>query len=206
MSLPTATEIRNFLEGYGITSEVLNDSWIEGERDDTIIPYVEGILGYSISTVEEKVEYLSGTGTDILIMNRKNIVSLTSIEFVRGGDVYSRIDIGSVDVISEKGILKAKVGIPEFYDYTIFPKGNNNIKIKYNVGGALTNEVRKAIIKLCCIVILNNIEGRTGGGDLTVQGFSRSHGKAGRYHNIRSRLHAEAMYVISRKASSVVGS
>ena len=45
MAAPTATIIRNFLEGYGITTGVLTDAKIEDIRDNEIIPHVEDITG-----------------------------------------------------------------------------------------------------------------------------------------------------------------
>ena len=73
MAKPTTIEIRAFLEGYNVSISCLSDEWIEARRDNFIIPYVERLIKISLSGSEEKTEYLDGTATDILMLNRKNI-------------------------------------------------------------------------------------------------------------------------------------
>lgn len=205
-TLPTATECRNYLEGYGIDSEVISKDWIEDERDNSVVPIVEDIIGRSISVEETIVDYVSGNNTDILILNRREINSIVQLELISGPDIDGTININSVELLPKKGILKAVAGLEQYRHTRTFPKGENNIKVTYKVGGTLDDRIAMAIKQLVCVAILDNIEGRTGGGSLTVQGFGRQYGNMGKYSNIRKRLSNKAMVLLRKYKTSVVGS
>jgi hypothetical protein len=163
-------------------------------------------LGYDIRSEQTITEYHSGIGKDLLFLNRKGINSLESIELVSGNDIDGSISVASIEVLADKGILKAKVGVPDYYSARTFPKGRNNIKVVYKIGNTLPDDLSILIEMLTSILILDNIEGRTGGGALTVQGFGRDYGNMGRYSNIRKRINRQAMGILSKYRSSVVGS
>jgi len=206
MALPTELEIRGMLEGYGIDDTVVSDAWIASQRDGYVIPHIQNILGYTLDAENTVTEYYSGNGTDTLFLNKKGISEITNIETVTGYDVTSAISLSSVVLLSGKGMIKARAGVPEYTDARSFPKGRNNIKITYKIGGDITAELSFVVKAFSAIMILDNIEGRTGGGSLSVQGFSRDFGNMGRYSNIRKRLNGQAVSILKKYKSSVVGS
>lgn len=206
MALPTATEARDHLEGYEISSSILSDAWIDDERDNNIVPYVNSYIGTDISTEQETTEYCSGVGTSLLSLSRRNINELVSIMLVRGEDIIASIALTSVDLISDEGIIKAKTNLSEGQYFSIFPKGDRNIKITYKHGGSLPNDLKHAVKKLMCVAMLKEISSRTGGGSLSTQGWSRDYGKRGKYSNIMMEFHRDATVILNRYKTSVVGS
>ena len=206
MPLPTAQNVYDYLEGYGINSLVVSTTWIENQRDEEIVPYVEHQLGYSIDAEQTVTEYHSGNGQDTLILNNRNITELVSIELVRGSDISGAISLSSLELITDKGIIKARSGYPEYYIQKIFPAGQNNIKVTYKIGSAYPTDLMLAVKMLTAIAVLQNISSRTGGGDLSVQGFSRNYGGMGRYTVIIKQMDKRAHNIISKYRSSVIGS
>ena len=204
--MPVALDVYNYLEGFGINESVISEEWITNARDDEIIPFINHTLGFDIEAETEVTEYHSGNGTDILFLSRRNPTELVSIERVSGADITGSISLGAVELIADKGIIKATSGYPEYWGTKIFTKGQNNIKVVYKIGGTLTTELALAVKKLMCILALDNIADRTGGGNLTVQGFSRNHGDMGRYTTMRKRLNNQAMEILNRHKSAVIGS
>lgn len=201
--VPTATECREHLEGYGITTSILSDAWIEDERDNTMLPFVEKFTG-DLSAAETITDYISGNGTDVLMLRHRNVNSLTSIEIVGATDIIGSISLNSVILISGQGIIKAESRISEGLTFPLFPRGNKNIKVVYTIGGTVTNKLKQAMKKLTCLLMLDNIEGRTGGGALTVQNFSRQYGDHGKYTNIRKRLYRAAKVTLNSYKTGVV--
>ena len=206
MPLPTSQDVYDFLEGYGISASVVSTTWIEDVRDTEIVPHVEHLLGYELDSEQTITEYYSGNGSDILILNRKGITEITAIELVTGHDISGAISLSSIELLSGKGILKAKTGVPEYYDNRTFPKGKNNIKITYKIGEAYKSDIMMAAKMLMAIAVLAHISDMTGGGNLTVQGFNRNHGNMGRYSNIRKGLNKRVNNILGKYVSSVVGS
>lgn len=205
-SLPTVSECRAHLEGYNITTSIMSDAWITDERDNTIVPFVERILKTDLDTEQEVTEYYSGTAEEVLILNRRNVTEVTQVEFVQGEEYTSRIDNTSYVLIGG-GMLRSLMGFTQgMYIYKLWPKGKKNIKVTYKYGGVIENDVKQAIKKLTCVAMLENIEGRTGGGALTVQSFSRNYGNTGKYHNIRMQLGRKAMALLRKYMTGVVGS
>lgn len=204
-TIPTATEIRDHLEGYNITTSIISDAFIVDERDNNIIPFIESVCRTSLSAEKEVTEWYSGNGTSILILNRRNINSVSTIQLVSGEDVTAVINPASIDKILAEGILKVKSGLSEYFNWRIFPKGEDNLKITYKYGGTITGDIAMAVKKLVCSTILDNLEGSTGGGDLSTQGFSRNYGEMGKYTNIRKRLNSQAMAILNRYKTAVVG-
>jgi hypothetical protein len=205
-NIPTATKCREYLAGYGINTEVLSRDWIDDERDTNVIPFVEHMVGASISTEETFVEYLNGTGKDVLFLSRRNVSEITEVKLVSGGDIDGTLSLSSIELIGDLGEIKAIAGLSEYYFTRKFPRGQKNIKITYKAGGTLDADVAMAIKKLTCVTMLDMIEGQTGGGNLAVQAYSKQYGDMGKYTNIRKRLSKQAMAILNRKKTSVVAS
>ena len=206
MSIPTAIEIRTFLDGYKVTSTIVPDLWIESRRDNFIIPIIERIIKRSVDGITTKTEYVSGNGKSLLFLSTRNIVELVSIEYVTGSqDIDQNISVASVRLLENEGIIKAVSNITEGGYSTLFMKGSKNIKVVYKVGGTITDDLKEAIIYLCSEQILGYIGARTGGGSITVQGFSRNFGDRGRYQDLRNDLKRQAMAILNRYKTSIVG-
>ena len=206
MALPTVDEIRNiFLEGYDITTSIASDSFIERRRDKVVVPFVENFIRTSISTQQTAVEYYNGNGTTTLILNRRNIVSLTKIELVGVQDIIGTISLASIEIIPDQGILKAKTTLSEGAFFALFPKGKRNIKVTYVHGGTLDDDVAEAIGLLTAVSVLDHVGNRTGGGALGVQAFSRNYGAGSKYTNAIKSMRNEAITILNRYSSGVVG-
>lgn len=206
MAAPTATQIRAFLEGYGITTDVLTDSWINDCRDNEVIPHVQEVTRQVFtSATTEITEYYSGNGKDILILNRRPVNSITSIILVGG---LTELNVsGSFELISAEGMVKAKNNYYEGIYGPYFQKGTKNYKVTYQYGYAdYPADVARAIMQLVSAKALNLIGARTGGGALSVQAFSRNYGSHGKYTDIRKELVSSAYYTLVRKyGTGVVG-
>lgn len=206
MSIPTATEIRDYLECYGITTEVVSDDWIVKKRDNFVVPWLEKTLNTSFSSTQQIEEYYSGNGTSVLMLNRKPIVSLDALSYTNVMSNQYVINILAIQVIAEEGILKVRTNFNESTWIPIFAKGMLNLRIKYTYGYAsMPNIIAEAVKYLTCEQILGLIEGRTGGGSLGVESFSRDYGNRGKYTHIRNMLSRDAMAIIRNYISSGVG-
>lgn len=208
-SKPSATDIRSFLEGYQITVTQLSDSWIETRRDRFVIPFVERYIGSSLSGVQTIVEYHSGTGSNVLPLNRTGIISLISIELLFT-QMNWNITPSSVEILSSEGILKAKrIWEGESYLAPVFPKGNKNLKVTYTAGydaASIPVDIVEAITYLCAEQILGFVGARTGGGSLGMQAYNRNYGPRGKYQDIRNDLARQAHAMLLKYHTPVVGS
>jgi hypothetical protein len=205
MPIVTETEIRNFLEGYGITATVLSDPWIKDCRDNVVVPHIEDITGMSFSGIQEITEYYSGNGTSVLILNRKPIVEVTNFTYI--GAVTNYNLLGVIELIDAEGMLKAKTDYSEGIYGPIFRKGNKNIRITYKYGTSdYSAVVNNAIKRLVAVQILSLLGNRTGGGDLSVQAHGRSYGSHGKYTNIMKQLAHTAYQLLKPWMTGVVGS
>ena len=206
MAAPTATDVREFLEGYGISTSILSDTWIENRMFNSIIPHVRNKTGLTFDGEQNVTEYLSGNGESILMLSSPNVTSIVSIDYVLGGDVYSNISLAGVELL-EGGVLKAISNVTEGGSSTLFRKGNRNVKIVYKTGYAdYPDDIKEAIVMLTCEFVLGFVGARTGGGALTVEGFSRNFGKRGKYQDIRNDLKRQAYSLLYKYMSNVVGS
>ena len=122
-----------------------------------------------------------------------------------GGDNDVLFDLSSVELIVVEGVIKRRYSSIN-YRSRLWPKGEKNIKVTYKYGGSIANDIEMALKKLTCIEMLTNIEGRTGGGSLTVQNFGRNYGNRGKYSNIRNQLSRQAMFTVRKYSTAVVGS
>lgn len=204
MAAPTATEIRDLLEGYGITETVVSDSWIEARRDNIVIPHVKDITGMTFDSESEVTEWYNGTGQSTLILNRKPVNSIT--EIIEVGTLTEGDLSGSVELIGNEGIVKVKTNYTEGIYGPIFRRGTKNLKITYKYGTTdYPADVKEAIMNLVAAKILVFVGTRTGGGGLGVQAFSRNHGSHGKYTDIRKELVAAGYSLLKKYMSAVVG-
>ena len=207
IGLPSPTDCRNFLEGYQINSSIISDTWIQDDINNAIVPFVQDQARTNLTEVMTATEYLSGISWDYIMLGRRDpTMVLTSVQLVSGEDVSGTINLGDLQLIPEQGIIKVKSGLSEYYEYRTFPKGNLNIKVQYTYGGSPSPELMRSVKLLECVNMLTLLEGRTGGGDLTVQQFSKSYGNMGKYTNIRKQLYKQALYIIRKYGTIVIGS
>lgn len=209
MAKPTASEIRDYLEGYCETDNIVSDEWIEGRRDNLVIPICERITRRSFSSVETLVEYRSGNGGNILRLNRRPITSLVSVEYVTAPDSFVEIGLTNFILLADEGEIKARASESVLSSSSVFfPKGEKNIKVTFTAGftdAALPGIVKEAIMALTAEKTLAFLAGRGGGGDISVQGYSKSYGKQGKYTNIRSELARIGLSLLKSYQTSVVG-
>jgi len=206
MPLPTPTEVRAFLEGYGIDSAKLSDKWIEDRITGFIVPYVERVTRQSFNAVASVTEYYSGNGSNILILNRRPIVAITAISYVLGSNVQGFIDLTRVEQINSEGVIKSKANYDETYMLPVFAKGKRNLKITYTYGySSPPADVKEAMIYLACEQILGFVGARTGGGSLGVHAYNRNFGNRGKYQDIRNDLARQAHSVLSKYITRIVG-
>lgn len=206
MALPTSTDVRDFLEGYGIDSTVLTSTWINNRISNLIIPFVERIIKRAVEGTEQVTEYLSGNGKSVLMLSRKNVTSLVSISYVSGGDYSNTVSLNNVILISGQGILKAVSNLSEGEYSRTFFKGSKNIKVVYNIGSStIEDDLKEAIIMLTAEKSLAILADRTGGGNLNVQGYGRNFGDMGKYTNIRKDLKRSAMDILRNYKTGIVG-
>jgi len=206
ISFLPVSSVRDFLEGYCVTSTILTADWIRKRRDNFIIPYAERLLGFDLAEENTITEYLSGKEREILMLSHKGVTELVSLEYVRGGDYDSSIGLGGVILIGDQGIIKSVSNISEGRSSTIFRKGTRNIKAVYKVGDvAVSADIEEALLYLLCEQLLGFLGARTGGGSLSVQGFTRNYGSRGKYQDIRNDLKRQAMGLLKKYISSVTG-
>ncbi len=208
VEIPTAAMIRNFLEGYCITAGVISDAWLIKRRDRFIVPVVERVIRQSLMSESTATEYYSGTGGSILILNRRPIIALTSLAYTNYAEIDQFvINVNSIQVVADEGILKARYDFREDNWRPIFAKGNHNIRVSYTYGyETVPDDIQEAILYLCVEQALGFIANRTGGGtSLSTQGYNRSYGPRGKYSNVRNDLHRQAFSILRNYMTSVVG-
>lgn len=207
MPIPTGNDVLTFLEGYCVTPTILTTSWIEKRRDSFVIPYVERITRQSCSGIKSTTEYYSGNGKNILILNRRPIVAVTEIKYVLGNNNLTILNLNNIEVINNQGILKAKRNYEESYYLPVFAKGDSNLKVTYTYGFAdCPDDLKEAIIYLLAEQSLGFIGSRTGGGSVSMQGYSRTFGSRGKYSDERNDLARQAQSIMSKYITRVVGS
>ncbi len=207
MAIPTATEVRAYLENYGITTAQVSDAWIEARRDSFIVPWIERKINQKLTAVEQVSEYYSGNGTSILILNARPIIALVEIVLVHGTDLYWKINPTSIEVITDQGMLKSKYYKEDtVMSAPIFPKGEKNVKVTYTRGFAsLPADLKEAVTMLCAEKALGIIGNATGGGTLNVEGFSRNYGRRGKWTDARDELLFSSYSILRKYTSGVIG-
>lgn len=204
LSLPSAQDVRELLEEYGITPAVLSDKWLINRRDRFVVPWVEQKCRLSFRGVKTYIEYKSGTGKELLILNRRPILALTSVEYVMGGGEYMP-SLQSIEVLAEEGILKAKINVNQNFTAPMFPRGSRNIKVTYTAGyesAVIPEGVHEAIKMLVAEGALGIVANRTGGGALSVASFGRQYGSRGKFTHIRNELARSALSLLKTHMTS----
>lgn len=208
MPAPTATEVYEVLEGYGIDASILSDKWVAARRDRFVIPWVQRKTRQSFSGTVQTTELYSGTGSSILTLDRRPIVSLDNIVLVHTGGGSFLIDVTTLEVIAAEGVLKVR---RNFESSTlvdpIFPRGRRNLRVTYTYGFAdFPDPVKEAVAYLTAEVALSNIASRTGGGALSTVNYNRQFGDRGKYTTIRNELARQAHALLSEYFTAVTGS
>lgn len=185
---------------------VISEDWIINCRDKFVIPWVEKSLNTSFSQTKQITEFYSGNGTSILILNRKPIVSLDALSYTNLISDQYVINITAIQIIAEEGILKVRTNFNESTWIPIFAKGSNNLRVKYTYGYAtMPDNVAEMVRYMVCEQILGQIEGRTGGGDLSAEAYSHSYGNRGKYTNVRNMLARNSYAIYRNLITSGVG-
>jgi hypothetical protein len=207
--VPTASDIRSILEGYCISSAIISDSVIERLRDKFVINWIEAKTGLSMSGKKQYTQYYNGNGKNELFLNIKNVISLDSVEYVIGGDVISDLSLTQFVLDGPEGIIKAiRTDLVTSSANPVFRKGRKNIKITFTVGfeaDEIPESLTEGILYLTAEKVLSQIEGRGGGGDVSLQGFSKSYGNRGKYTHIRNELARMGIALINDYFNAVVG-
>jgi len=172
--------------------------------------YVESLTGISLNGVKEYTEFHSGQGTHELMLDRKNINELLSIEILNRVPDNGIISTSSIEVLSNMGVLRLK-RIVESANILLmnFPRGQNNIKVTYTSGyeiGEVPKEILDAIVLLTIADILGDQAGFEGGGtSISVEGYSQSFGAKGKYSEIRADYYRQAKVLLKKYYTGVVG-
>lgn len=207
MAKPTTTEIRNFLEGYCIDTNNISNSWIEARRDNFVIPFIERITRIAFSGVQTYADYVSGNGTNILFLPRRNCITLISVKYVLGGDNQRVLNLANLEFIAQEGILKAKRNAVETWIMPVFPKGDRNMLVTYTAGYddiSMPADIKESIIYRTASMILTFISSRSGGGDITIEGYSKSYGSRGKYGQIRDEIDRMSENILRKYITGVV--
>lgn len=189
--IPTALEIREYLEGYCLTESVISNRFVSRMRDEFVVPWMEAKIGQPLGETEQVTQILSGTGSKLLALPDRPVVSLDELSYVNVQPGAQIITLASVELIADEGLLRAKANFNEGNDLNpIFRRGKRNIRAVYTIGYAeIPALLRTAIKAFVSEKVLANLEGRTGGGpSMNVQGWSRTFGDLGKYTNARKDL------------------
>lgn len=205
-------EIYDYLEGYGIDTDVISSKWVAKRITNIIVPWINTHTRLNFNSEEEITEYLSGTGLETLQLSRAPINELVSLTYVNTIEVVGNI-VNTVVLDNEHGILIAKTNPNEGVFNRVFRKGNKNIKVVYKVGynnfidndGNEIVDIKEAIVYMACKQVLIQIGARTGGGALSQQAWSRNYGPRGKYNDIINDLDMMAHAIIRKYMTGVVG-
>lgn len=203
----TPAEVYAELECYGVSSANISTTWIERRRDKFIKPFLRKRTRLPLEGSETILsEVHSGTGEQILTLNRRFVSSVERIKILTSNTVNT-VDIGSIQILSREGILKSMMSYESATSYPMFPKGKNNLLVDYTVTVPPDAEadICEAIIYLLCEKVLGQLASRTGGGNLSVQGFSRDFGPRGRWSHVRNDFARDAAALLKPYMTGVVG-
>lgn len=184
----------------------LTYKFIQDRIDRFIVPWVQRKTRCNFNGVRTVTEYYSGNGSDILVLNRRNINEVTAIAYVSGNQSFT-VSAASIELIATEGILKARTNAGESMTLSrTFPRGTDNIKITYTYGyDTCPDDIYDAILYLAAEQALGQLANRTGGGDISTQGWSRSWGGRSKYTHERNDLRRQAIEIIRGYMTGVVG-
>jgi len=207
MSLP-ATSTDASVPITVTTYSQISDEFIVNVRDRKVIPWVEEKLGFPISgSTAEKIEYIDGTGSSIIFLSARPVISVERITLVTNPQNWMYVSPSSIEIIGDEGILKLRTVLEAWTSYVpAFPRGKRNIKIEYTCGFAeVPDDICDAVNSLVASFVLGHIGSRTGGGSVSVPGVSRSYGARGKFEQQRLELERWAYATMRRYMTGVTG-
>jgi hypothetical protein len=184
-------------------NDILSDEWITNRMTRVVIPYIEALCSISFSSDRTFSEVYSGTGSPLLILNRKNIKSIVQVELLTG-TMNTQLNVQSLEILSAEGAVRAKAYVSFGTIAPYFPKGTNNVKVTYTVAMA-PDDLKEVAIMLTCELVLGQIQARTGGGSFGAESWSRTFGERGKYTDIRHDLTRQSMAIMRRYMTGVTG-
>ena len=177
----------------------LRDGWLINARDKVVLPWISEKTRVNFNGVTTYTEYYDGTGDSILVLRKRPIVALIAISYTNVDSNLYYLTPSAIQVIPEEGILKAKANFNESTYIPIFYRGTKNIRVQYQAGYSdYPSDIFEAVCRLTAEQALVHVGSRTGGGDLSGQGYSRSFGKSGKYTHERRNLTRTA-YALLKK-------
>lgn len=204
MPMPGVKEVCSLLEGYNIGNQI-SEEWIIARRDNLVVPWVEAKTKLPLGRVETRTEYYDGNGESILVLRARPIVDLISIQYTNVPTNQFFISPTALEIIADEGILKAKANFNEANYIPIFARGERNLRIIYTVGFAtIPADVAEAVTMLVAERVLGHIANRTGGGNLSIQSFSRQWGNRGKFSEARNDLARGAIALLRKYMTGVL--
>lgn len=189
-----------------IFNSVLTDQWFANALAGEIKPNVENWCRQKFDQVETVQEYYDGNGSSILTLRRRPVVSIVNLSYTNVDSNLYYLTPSAMQLLSEEGIIKAKANFNESTYTPIFWKGQRNLRVTYQVGWAACPQlVATAILYLLAEVGLGQVADQTGGGGLSIQGYSRDYGSRGRYSNLRNSLARRAYGLLRKYMSGTIG-
>lgn len=191
-----------------IQYKALSDKWLVDTRDCQVIPVVKRMTGLTFDGPQRVQELHSGTGSTILILNHRPIRQVYAINLITNPENWVYVSPSSVLPIEEEGILKLKAVLESWQNYVpAFPRGTNNIRVDYEYGlDDIPCEVKRAIAMLTASQALAMIGARSGGGGISVQGYSKNYGDRGKYTDYRNELERWADSLLRPFVMGILGS
>jgi hypothetical protein len=172
--------------------------------------FIERQVNVSLSGVTEYTEWHDGSGTSELMLDRKNINALVSIQVITQPNWQFSISSSGIDIIPGQGMLRCKAATDMEFQARppLFPKGENNIKVTYTAGYAsMPADLQQALQLLTQADVLGDAAAQAGdAASINVVAWSRSWSNPrGQYGNIRNQWYSQAMHIIRNYGSGVVG-
>lgn len=198
--------------GVGVTIthtsyNIVSSGWVADHRDNYVIPWMERKTRQSFYSTSQIEEVYSGNGTTTLVLNRRPVISVEQIRYLVRETYYGSVDVTMIEVIGAEGIIRSlETTSIETTAVPIFPKGKYNIAVTYTYGYAdLPDLLQTAIKYFVAESILGQIADRTGGGNLSTQGWNRDWGERGKYTNYRNELAYKGLAAMQEYMTGVVG-
>ncbi len=189
---------------YSINEHMINDA-IQSAKDN-----IEAITQIPIGRVDELSTYHDGTNTEELFLNHRGIRELISIQIIQGMILNYIIDISSVFLIAEEGVLRIKqlTSVSIGTIRAVFPQGRRNIKVTFRIGYEL-NELPARLYNALrlftgseLIIKKQGLQGNIS--SFSIQGYSEGLATPGLTSTIQ-QLKAQAMRELKGYVSHVVG-
>lgn len=200
---PTPADIFAYLEGYGIDNTCVSDPWLEARIDRRIIPFVEKYTRQVFGGIQTITRSYDGNNTKVLMLDRKPVHEIIRIQIV-SVEQYEG-DFTKFELEPETGIIRLEgYETHRTFEY-VFPRGRRNIRVTYTYGFAdFPDDIHEAMVLLTCELVLGHLASLTGGGDLSMQSFSRNFGPRGRYSHIRDEFSRQAKSILASYKSGVI--